>query len=184
VVRTVVLVEGLSDQLALETLAGRLDRNLDAEGVAVVPMGGATNIGKFLARYGPAGLDLRLAGLCDAAEEGAFRRGLERAGLGARLTRAGMEALGFHVCVADLEDELIRAIGPATVEDVLDEHGDLDSFRTFQQQPAQRGRDVQAQLRRFMGTRSGRKFDYARWLVASLDLARVPPPLDGVLAHV
>jgi hypothetical protein len=183
-VHTVVLVEGRSDQLALETLARRRGRDLDAEGVAVVPMSGATNIGEFLAQYGPDGLDVRLAGLCDAAEEDVFRRGLERAGLGTRLTRAGMEALGFHVCVADLEDELIRAVGPAAVEDVLDERGDLGSFRTFQQQPAQRARDVQAQLRRFMGTRSGRKYEYARSLVTALDLDRVPLPLDGVLDHV
>jgi len=183
-VHTVVLVEGLSDQLALETLAARRGRDLGAEGVAVVPMGGATNIGRFLGLYGPDGSDLQLAGLYDAAEEHILRRGLERANLGSRLTRAGMEALGFHVCVADLEDELIRAVGPATVEHVLDQHGDLASFRIFQQQPAQRGKDVQALLRRFMGTRSGRKFEYARSLVAAMDLARTPRALDGVLAHV
>jgi hypothetical protein len=183
-VHTVVLVEGQSDQRAVETLAGRQGRDLDAEGIAVVPMGGATNIGRFLALYGPGGLGLRLAGLCDAAEEGAFRRGLERSGLGARLTRSGMEALGFHTCVADLEDELIRAVGPPTVEDILGAQGDLASFRLFQRQPAQRGRDLQAQLRRFMGTRSGRKFEYARSLVAALDLDRVPRPLDALLAQL
>ena len=89
--RAVVLVEGISDQRALEALAERRGRNLDAEGISVVPIGGAQAIGRFLNRFGPQGLDLRLAGLCDAAEEGDFRRGLERAGLGSDLTRAEME---------------------------------------------------------------------------------------------
>ena len=40
----VVLVEGLSDQAAVEALAERRGRDLDAEGVAVVPIGGAQAI--------------------------------------------------------------------------------------------------------------------------------------------
>src|SRR6266571_3232318 len=88
----VVLVEGVSDQRALEALAERRGRNLDAEGVSIVPIGGATNIARFLQRFGPAGFDVRLAGLCDAGEEDDFRRGLERAGLGSDLTRTGMES--------------------------------------------------------------------------------------------
>jgi hypothetical protein len=35
-----------------------------------------------------------------------------------------------------------------------------------------------------MGTRGGRKIRYAPLLVGALDLAHVPRPLDGVLAHV
>lgn len=182
--RAAVLVEGRSDQGALEALAERLGRDLGAEGVAIVPIGGATNLGHFLGLLGPGGRDLRLAGLCDLAEERAFRRGLERAGLGSDLTRRDMEALGFYVCVADLEDELIRALGAATVERVVEAQGELGSFRTFQKQPAQQGRTIEQQLRRFLGTRSGRKIRYGRLLVEALDLAQVPRPLDRVLAHV
>ena len=182
--RAVVLVEGVSDQLALEALAERRGRNLDAEGIAIVPIGGATNIGSFLHRFGPHGCDVRLAGLCDAAEEGDFRRGLERAGLGSNLTRAGMERLGFYVCIADLEDELIRSLGVAAVEQVIDAQGELESFRTFQRQPAWRGRTTEEQLRRFFGTHKGRKIESAALLIDALDLTRVPRPLDGVLAHV
>lgn len=184
VARTVVLVEGISDQVALEALAERRGRNLEAEGISIVPIGGAQSIGRFLSRFGPQGLDVRLAGLCDAGEEGDFRRGLERAGLGSNLTRVDMEALGFYVCVADLEDELIRSLGAASVEEVVDAQGELGSFRTLQKQPAQQGLTVEAQLRRFMGTRGGRKIHYARLLVDALDLTRVPRPLDRVLAHV
>jgi OLD-like protein len=182
--REAVLVEGVSDQLALEALAQRRGRDLQAEGVSIVPMGGATNIGSFLDRFGPRGLDVRLAGLCDEAEERDFRRGLERAGLGANLSRLEMEELGFYVCVADLEDELIRALGTAAVERVIDGQGELESFRTFQRQPAWRGRTTEEQLRRFLGTHSGRKIQSAALLVAALDLSQVPRPLDRVLGHV
>ena len=182
--RAVILVEGTSDRAALEALAERRGRVLGAQGVAVVPMGGATNIGQFLDLLGPRGLGVRLAGLCDAGEEGCFRRALERAGLGSSLTRADMEALGFYVCSADLEDELIRALGTASVEHVIRAQGELRSLRILQQQPAQRGYSTEQQLHRFIGTRSGRKSQYARLLVDALDLNRVPRPLDRVLAHV
>ena len=113
--RIVVLVEGLSDQRALEALAARRGRDLDTEGVAVMSIGGSKNIGRFLDHYGPRGLDVGLAGLCDATEESDFQRGLSRNGFGADLTRAEMEELGFFVCVEDLEDELIRALGTDAV---------------------------------------------------------------------
>ncbi len=182
--RAVMLVEGMSDQAALEALAERRGRALRSERVCIVQMGGATNIDRFLDLLGPRGRGIKLAGLCDAAEEGYFRRALERAGFGSGLARAEMEALGFYVCAADLEDELIRALGAASVEDIIQAQGDMRSFRTFQKQPAQQGRSPEMQLHRFMGTRSGRKSQYARLLVGALDLAQVPRPLDGVLAHV
>ena len=180
----VVLVEGFSDRCALEALAARGGRDLSDEAVRVVPMGGATNIGHFLDAFGPCGLGVRLAGLCDAAAEPDFRRGLERAGLAARLPRAGLERLGFFVCVADLEDELIRSLGVASVEQVIEGQGELGSLRTLQKQPAHRGEPATEQLRRFMGTRSGRKSLYARLLAEALDPARVPLPLERLLAHV
>lgn len=177
-----MLVEGTSDLVAIEALAERRARDLDAEGISLVPIGGAQAIGRFLDLFVPQGL--RLAGLCDAAEEGEFRRGLERAGLGSNLTRTDMERLGFYVCVEDLEDELIRALGAAAVEQVVEAQGDLGSFRTLQKQPAWQGRPVEEQLRRFMGSGGSRKIRYARLLVDAVDLARVPRPLDRVLAHV
>ena len=182
--RGVVLVEGVSDRVALETLAARRGRDLEAEGVSVVSIGGAQAIGRVLRELGPEGAGVRLAGLCDAGEEGEFRRGLERAGLGAQLTRAGMERLGFYVCDADLEQELIRALGAPAVERVVDEQGELRSFRTLQKQPAWQGRTLDEQLRRFMGSGGRRKIRYARLLVEALDLARMPRPLDRVLTHV
>jgi hypothetical protein len=92
--------------------------------------------------------------------------------------------MGFYVCIEDLEDELIRSLGSDVVERIVDSEGELASFRTFQRQPAQQGKATTQQLRRFMGTRSGRKIHYARVLVEALDPAGVPRPLDRVLAHV
>jgi hypothetical protein len=182
--RAVIVVEGMSDRVALETLAERQGIALGVQGISIVHLGGATNIGHFLDLFGPRGLDVRLAGLCDAAEEGYFRRALERAGIGSPLSRADMEALGFYVCGADLEEELIRALGVATVERVIQAQGEIRSLHIFQKQPAQQGQSPEKQLHRFMGTRSGRKSLYARLLVSALDLARVPRPLDRVLAHL
>jgi hypothetical protein len=95
-----------------------------------------------------------------------------------------MERLGFYVCVSDLEDELIRALGAAAVEQVVDAQGELGSFRTLQKQAPWQGRPVEEQLRRFLGSGATRKIRYARLLVDALDLGQVPRPLDGVLAHV
>jgi hypothetical protein len=147
-------------------------------------MGGSKNIRRFLDTYGPRGLDVRLAGLCDEAEESDFARALERAGLGSNLTRDGLERLGFFVCVADLEAELIRALGPAAVLMVVEAHGEASMFRTFQKQPEWRDRPVEDQLWRFLGVGSGRKIRLAPALVEALDLDRVPRPLDAVLAFV
>ena len=182
--RTAVLVEGVSDQHAVAALAERHSRDLAAEAIAIVPIGGAQAIGRFLELYGPHGLDLRLAGLCDAGEEPDFKRALERAGFGSDLTRGDLERLGFYVCVEDLEDELIRALGAESVVEVVDAEGDLGPFRTLQKQPEWRARTIEEQLRRFMGSGGRRKIRYARLLVEALDLADVPRPLNRLLGHV
>jgi hypothetical protein len=179
--RSIVLVEGPSDGGAVRALARRQGRDLDAEGVSIVPMGGYGNLGRFLERYGPAGLDARLAGLYDAGEERHFRRGLEQAGFGSGLTRADLEALGFYACDVDLEDELTRALGADAMEKVLAEQGELRAFRTYQKQPAHRERSLEAQLHGFMWNR---KLEYGVLLVDALDLDRVPRPLVALLAHV
>ena len=179
--RAVVLVEGISDKLALETLALRRGRDLAAEAVSVLPVGGAQAFGRFLSLYGPGGSDVGLAGLCDAGEEGELRRAVERAGFGLDLGHADMERLGFYVCEADLEDELVRSLGAPVVEEILAAHGKLGSFRTYQKQPAHRERTTEEQLRGFL---NNWKIQLAASLVEALDLSHVPRPLDGVLAHV
>ncbi|MCX5384355.1 TOPRIM nucleotidyl transferase/hydrolase domain-containing protein [Streptomyces sp. NBC_00083] len=171
-VRTAVLVEGASDVAAVETLAIRRGRDLAGTGVCVVPMGGAMNVGRYAALLGPTGLGLRLVGLCDAGE----RRFYERA-----LHRAGAADGAFFVCERDLEEELIRALGTARVEEVVRVEGDLRAWQTFVRQPAQHGRPPEQQMRRFLGTKKGRKIRYGHLLVDALTPEQTPAPLDGLL---
>jgi hypothetical protein len=171
----------VSDRAAVETLASRGGRNLAAEGVEIVVIGGAQAIGASLRRFGPQGLDARLAGLCDAPEEGHFARALERAGIGTDLDRAGMAQLGFFVCDVNLEDELVRAVGPNAVLQLFEAQRELRSFRTYQKQPAHRDRPIEDQLVGFMWNR---KLRYARLLVEALEPGGAPAPLRGLLEFV
>lgn len=178
----VVLVEGISDQIALETAARGRGRSLEAERVVVLPIGGAHAIGRILARLGNR---RRLAGLCDLREEEVFRRGLVAAQVGSPRTRSDLEQLGFFVCVSDLEEELIRGVGPAGTEALFDSEDDLRSFRSFQSQPAWRGGETEAQLYRFVRSSSVRNLRYARLLVeAAVARNTLPRPLDALLAAV
>jgi hypothetical protein len=180
----VVLVEGTSDKAAIEALARRRGRDLDADGVSVIAIGGAQAIGRYLELYGPRGRNRRVAGLCDAGEVAEFQRGLERAGLGPSATRRDMERLGFFVCDPDLEAELIRAVGTNTVERIAEAEGDLQAFRTLQKQPAWAGRTTAEQLRRWMGSGGRRKTRYPPLIIEALDPADVPRPLRRLLDHV
>lgn len=173
--RVAVLVEGASDVAAVEALAESRGRDLAAEGVCVLSIGGAMSVGRYARLLGPPGLGLRLTGLCDEAERPYYLRGF---------TAAGAEPEGFHVCVADLEDELIRALGLARVRELIDAEGDLRPLQTFLRQPAQQGRAPERQFRRFFGTKKGRKIQYGRVLVRALEPGRVPAPLDDLFASL
>lgn len=179
-----MIVEGISDQIALEILATRLGRILEDEGVVVFPVGGAHGAARVLIEFGPLGAGKQVAGLYDLGEEAAISRAVFEGGIGDPQTSLGLAELGFHVCVQDLEDELIRALGPDQVETMFDSQGDLMAFRRLQHQPAWRGRDHTSQIRRFLGAGSRRKLRYARLLVESLDLDRLPHPLHAALAEV
>jgi hypothetical protein len=180
----VVLVEGRSDAVALHTLAARTGRDLGAEGVVVVAMQGVTNTRTFATRYGPRGLGLRLCGLYDLPEATALRRGLAAAGHPEALEPGGPARLGFFACSADLEDELLRALGTPAVEGVIEAAGEAQSLRLLAGMPAQRGWTREAVLKRFLQSQSGRKARYAELFVDALDPDRVPAPLAAVLARV
>jgi hypothetical protein len=177
-------VEGNSDRVALRVQAGRHGRDLVAEGVEVVAMGGITNIRAFASRYGPRGLDVPIAGLYDAPEEAIVRRGLAASGFSTALRPDGLSGLGFFRCTADLEEELIRALGAEAVEAVIETAGESRSLRLLAGMPAQRGWRREAVLRRFLGVRSGRKARYASLLVEALEPGQELAPLDAVLERV
>ena len=154
----VVLVEGITDRIALEAVAQRL--GLDLDGTEIVPIGGAQAIRRAFAQY----QGQRIVGLCDVGEEPWFRRVLGDA---------------VYACVEDLEDELIRGLGVSRVEEVLAREGDLRTFRTFQNQPPWRGRPVEAQLRRWFHASQRRRIRYLAPLVAALEPEQIPQPLAG-----
>lgn len=154
-------MEGESDRAALLALARRRGIALD-----VVATGGATNVRHVLDRYG----GVPVTGLCDAGEERFFRRAFQ-----------GRDG-GYFVCDADLEDELIRALGVDAVEDVIAAAGDARSWQRLRGMPFHRDRPVPDVLHRFVGTTSGRKIRYGRLLVEALPDERVPHPLEAVLA--
>lgn len=179
-----MLVEGDSDRRALHTLARREGRDLSAEDVEVVPMGGITNTRAFALTYGPLGLGVRLAGLYDAPEEAFVRGGLAAAGLPAALEPGALPGLGFFRCVDDLEDELIRALGLEAVEAVIEAAGEARSLQLLARMPAQRGWTRDALVRRFLGSQSGRKARYATLFAEALEPGRAPTPLASLLAWV
>ena len=175
--RGFVIVEGDSDAAAVQELARRVGRDLDDEGVIVRSAHGVTNFTRLVDQVRRRHPGAQIAGLYDQAEERHVRRALGLFEPG--VSRDDIEAAGFFVCVADLEDELIRALGTDAVERVLDEHDELRSFHRFQAQPQHRDGATSQQLRRFLGTRATRKIRYGRFLVEALDLARTPLPCNA-----
>jgi hypothetical protein len=161
----VVLVEGITDRIALEAVAAKLGIDLAGEGIEIVPIGGAQAVARVAADYD----GVSLVGLCDSGEERYFRRVLGDA---------------TFVCRADLEDELVRALGAQRVEAVLAAQGDLETFRSFQNQPAWRGRPVEPQLRRWLQASDNRGKRYPPLLLAELESPELPQPLVGVLGAV
>ena len=179
-ISTVVLVEGRSDAAALDVLATRSGRNLDAERIAVIPIGGATAVRRFLEPFGPTGLDLRIAGLVDAGEWRFFRQAIQD-DKHPELTPDELEQLGFFICDPDLEHELVRAIGTDRVLEVIADEGHAKAQAMFRNQPAQRERPLDQQLYRFMSTMSGRKSRYASALATAVELERMPRPIQNLL---
>lgn len=189
---TVVLVEGDSDRVAVETLARCRELDLEASRTVVLAMGGVTNIGHHLRALAPG---QRVLGLCDAGETAIVTRALERTerstadGVVGPDRIAALARLGFRTCVADLEEELIRALGTDHTEQVLDRAGGLRAFRTLQNQPAQQGRATAQQLRRWFGSGATRKIRYAALMVEALagaaaDGIEVPAPLEQLMSDL
>ncbi|MCH6230052.1 ATP-dependent endonuclease [Microbacterium sp. CFH 31415] len=176
----IVLVEGVSDRIAVEAVARR--RGTDLSGIGVVPTGGAQGIGRMLRTLAVRHPGVTVAGVNDVAESAVVRHALAAAGL----LEPGADAAsaGFFSCVDDLEDELLRGVGLDHVEDCLAAQSDLASFRRMQQQPQWRDQDLHAQLRRWLAGGARRKLRYARILVEAMPLERMPRPLLAALDRV
>ena len=182
-VQTLVLVEGDSDAAALRALAGLLRCDLEAHRIQIRSAHGVTNYPRLLAEFLRAHPGARICGMYDAADERHVRRAIAGAAIPIDADEC-LESFGFFACVADLEDELIRALGADAVERVLESQGELTSFRRFQAMPQHLGTPVHQQLRRFLGTRATRKIRSAERLVEALDPARLPRPLVELMSRL
>jgi OLD-like protein len=158
-VPVVIAVEGASDQLVLQMIARRLGRDLVADGIRIQAIGGAHAIRRFVAELGS---DVRVRGLCDENEQHLFRRVLD----------------DVHVCVPDLEGELIRTLGVDRVLELVD----AQAFALMRRQPAHRKTPVEQALHRWLRSSSTRFHRYLPVLVEALELDRLPAPLAEVLA--
>lgn len=183
-VRTIVLVEGVTDELALTLAARRSGRDLEAEGVSVVPLNGVHAISRFLRRLAAEEPRANVVGLYDEGEEEVIRAALERAGYGRSLDRSGLERAGFFACSADLEDELVRAAGATVLSRLIELEGDVRPWRTFRKQHAWQGRPAAHQFRRFIRSQSGRNSRYIRAIVETIDPSKLPRPLGLLLEYV
>jgi hypothetical protein len=180
--RTLVLVEGESDANAARALAAKVGCDLGSCRIDILPAGGVTNFSRVLLAYLRERPGARVCGLYDTADQWHVRRALAKAEIPIP-GGSSIEESGFFACVADLEDELIRALGVRTVERVVEEQAELDSFRRFQAMPQHRHSPTHQQLHRFLGTRATRKIRSAKRLVEALDLAHLPRPLAQLAAR-
>jgi hypothetical protein len=182
-IRTLVLVEGNSDAGAVRALADLLGCDLALHDIQIWSANGVTNFSQLLVEFVQAHPGAEFCGMYDVADERHVRRALTHAAIPIA-AHESLESFGFFACVADLEDELIRALGAEAVERVLEAQGELISFRRFQAMPQHRGTPVHHQLRRFLGTRATRKVRSAQRLVEALGLARLPRPIMQLAARL
>jgi hypothetical protein len=179
--KTAVLVEGETDVTAVRAYARRFGRDLDADGVRLVPLGGGGGLNARLRELGPAGRGLRLLGLCDADHERRWARWLEAAGMGRNLDRDAMEALGFFVCDPNLELELVRAVGIEQTLALVEEQGETTGLRLLSLQPAHRDKTVEELMAPFLWSR---KASYPKLLIERLPPEVEAPPLARLLERI
>jgi hypothetical protein len=182
-VRMLVLVEGESDAAALRALARLLDFDLAPHGIDIQPAHGVSNFSRLLVEFLSTHPGAGFCGLYDTTDERHVRRALADAAVPITADQS-LETSGFFACVADIEDELIRALGVEAVERVVDAQGELSSFRRFQAMPQHRDSPLHHQLHRFLGTRATRKIRSAQRLVEALDPTRLPRPLGLLISRL
>lgn len=179
--RIVVLLEGVSDVAAVRAVAQL--HAVDLAAVTLVDLHGVTNVHRVLTRTHRDTPDAEILGLCDIGEVRFVRRALEGIGRPVRDV-TDLPAYGFFVCRADLEDELIRALGTARTIDVIERIGLGPKLAGLRRQPAWLDRPLEQQLHRFCGVASGRKELLAGELAGALTPDQVPEPLRMLLERI
>src|SRR4029450_13183194 len=182
-IRTLVLGAGESDAGAVRALAELIGCDLASHHIEILSTGGVTNFSQVLADFVRSHPASEFCGMYDVADEWHVRRALAAAGIPID-PHESLESVGFFACVADLEEELIRAVGVETIERLLDAQAELTSFRRFQAMPQHRHAPAHHQLHRFLGRRATRRVRSARRLVEVLDPARLPRPFAQLAARL
>ncbi|WP_462417590.1 toprim domain-containing protein [Kytococcus sp. Marseille-QA3725] len=176
--RTVVLLEGVSDVAAVRALME--NHGIDPAPVQLIPLNGVTNLGAVLKEVRLVRGDVDVVGLCDQAEAHVAVRALTQDGLPVQ-DASDLPVYGFFVCEADLEEELIRALGPERARDALVAAGLGSKLEALQRQEAWDGKPLAEQLHRFCGVASGRKEKAAGILAGALGPEDLPEPLSMLL---
>ncbi len=179
--RKFVLLEGVSDVAALTAVAETRGVNLD--NVDLIDLGGVTNVRRELIELHRGSVDLEVLGLCDAPEVRFVEQALNETGRSVR-DASDLPTYGFFVCHADLEEELIRALGTDHAVAVIEQLGLATKLATLRQQPAWQERPLAEQLHRFCGVASGRKELLAGALAGALESDDIPEPLDALLGRL
>lgn len=177
----VVLLEGASDVAAVRAVAAADE--VDLTTTRLVDLGGVTNIRQVLRQWRQRAPEVEIVGMCDAGETRFVERAIAAEGAAVR-DASDLAAYGFFVCHADLEEELIRALGSAAALEVVTRLGLGGKFATLRQQPAWQERPVADQLHRFCGVASGRKELLAGALAAALTAEQVPEPIRLLIDRV
>lgn len=179
--RLVVLLEGPSDVAAVRALME--SGGIDPAPVELVSLQGITNVGRVLKEIRQVVGDIDVVGLCDAAESRFPVQALADDGLPAR-DATDLPVYGWFVCEADLEDELIRALGPQQALQALEGAGLGGRFEALRIQGAWADRPLAEQLHRFCGAAAGRKELAAAVLARALPKDAVPEPLSMLLDRI
>lgn len=176
--RTVCLLEGVSDVAAVRTLMD--SQGIDPSPVQLVSLDGATNVGRVLQEIRLLRGDVDVVGLVDQNEAHAAVKALTADGLPVQ-DATDLPMYGFFVCSSDLEDELLRALGPEQARDALVDAGLGGKLEALQNQAPWDERPLAEQLHRFCGAASGRKERAAGILAGALAEDEVPEPLAMLL---
>lgn len=176
--RIVVLLEGASDVAAVRAVMATC--GVDPAPVELVALQGVTNVGRVLKEIRQLRGDVDVVGMCDAAETRFVQRALVDDGLPVS-DASDLPVYGFFVCEADLEDELIRALGPNRARDALVGAGLGSKLEALQLQAAWADRPLAEQIHRFCGVASGRKELAAGILAAALAEDEIPEPMAMLL---
>ena len=180
--RTVVLVEGPGDRLALNCFAQTLGVDLDVLAASIVEMDGADLFGTLHTLLGPPGLAIRVLGLCDQDREQSWADVVLGTG-NYTGDRAMLEQSGIYVLDPDIEGVLVAAHGDADAEQAIAQAGMASQLQAFRNQPAYAVLSAHDQLLTFVRHKR-QKTVLPPALASALTAPAIPGPIARLLDDV